>query len=247
MPPHHANGDARNVMADTATDAPAPLESDPAVSLSVEIADRLRNRIIHDDLPPGTRLQERQLASELHVSRTPLRNAFRILDSEGLVEFTPNYGARVIDYSLREIKEMLVVYTELDSFAGRLACQSATEEDFRHISEIVQCIEEAADRRDRRQYFSANQDFHLAIVSAARNPVLLEAHHLLNLRLYRLRYLTVLNTDTWIGTAREHASLLQTLVSRDADEMENRIKKHSATAWRFIEHGLTQERAPETA
>jgi len=202
--------------------------------LSIEIADRLRSKIVHNELAPGARIQERQFSDELNVSRTPLRDAIKILAREGLVEVTPNYGARVVDFSLDDVEEMLLVYSELDGLAGRLACERATDEDLARIQGFVHEIERAIEARDRRAYFSANQGFHLAIVRSAHSPTLLDAYQVLSLRLYRTRYLAIANSDAWMSAALENAPLLDCLRRRDADEMERRIKHHSALAWQFI-------------
>lgn len=209
-----------------------------ATPLSIEIADRLRSKIVHNELAPGTRIQERLFSRELQVSRTPLRDAIKILSREGLVEVTPNYGARVVDFSLDDIEEMLLVYSELDALAGRLACERATEEDLDRIQGCLLDIERAIEAGDRRAYFSANQAFHIAVVRSAHSPTLLDAYYILNLRLYRTRYLAMTNRDAWMTTARENAPLLECLRRRDADEMERRIKDHFAPAWQFIKTSL---------
>lgn len=209
-------------------------KSEAATPLSIEIADRLRSKIVHNELTPGTRIQERLFSRELEVSRTPLRDAIKILSREGLVEVTPNYGARVVDFSLDDIEEMLLVYSELDALAGRLACERATPDDLDRIQAFLHDIEKAIEAGDRRAYFSANQEFHIAIVRSAYSPTLLDAYYILNLRLYRTRYLAMTNSDAWMSTALENAPLLDCLRRRDADDMERRIKHHSALAWQFI-------------
>lgn len=203
--------------------------------LPVEIADRLRSMIIHDEIAPGTRLQERTFAARLDVSRTPLRDATKILAREGLVVLTPNHGAQVVEFSPGEIKEMLLVYSELDGLAGRLACEHATDADIDEVAALVEEIDRAVARGDRRAYFTANQAFHLAIVTAARNATLADAHRILNLRLYRTRYLAIMDLENWTEQAAEHPKLLNVLRARDGDAMEAMVKQHMLRAWEFIE------------
>lgn len=219
-------------------DAASPeQELEAPKSLAAAIADRLREMIIHDEIAPGTRLQERVFSARLNASRTPLRDATKILAREGLVVLTPNHGAQVANFTLGEIRDMLFVYSELDGLVGRLACERATTLEIENIARLVDHIEQTAAVVDRRAYFEANQAFHLAMAAAAHNQPLLEAHRILNLRLYRTRYLAIMSLGpaTWTGQASDHAKLLQALRARKSEAMETMIKQHMLRAWEFIE------------
>ena len=100
---------------------------------------------------------------------------------------------------------------------------------------LVEEIARAVARGDRRAYFTANQAFHLAIVTAARNATLADAHRILNLRLYRTRYLAIMDLENWTEQAAEHPKLLDVLRARDGDAMEAMVKQHMLRAWEFIE------------
>lgn len=205
------------------------------LSLPQQIAEYVRHRIIHDILKPGERIRERHIAETLDVSRTPLRDALQILAMERLVELHPNRGATVVDTDPQELSHMLTVYLELEVLAGRLASRFATETDILNLEQYQAEMEFAFERGERAKYFTANQGFHLSIIKASRNPVLIEMHSHLNIRLYRLRYLAVMNASEWRVAAGEHRSLLEALRKRDGDLLAELQAKHLNFAWRLVQ------------
>lgn len=204
-------------------------------SLPDQIASVVRHRIIHDDIKPGAPIRERQLASELDVSRTPLRDALKILAQEKLVALIPNKGAVVADYSLDDIADMLLVYTELDKLGGRLACRMANETDFLRVERQIGRMDVATANRDKIEYFRANQAFHMAIIRASRSKTTIELHAKLSLRLHRIRYLSILENDQWMGRSDEHLDMLQALRDHDAERFAQIQEHHFSVAWRLID------------
>jgi DNA-binding GntR family transcriptional regulator len=96
----------------------------------------LRDLIVHNELPPGTRLTEAMLSERFSVSRTPLREALKVLSSEGLVEILPNRGARVVTLTLTDIKHLFEVIGALESLAGRLACENISDAEICDLNAI---------------------------------------------------------------------------------------------------------------
>ena len=203
--------------------------------LPTQVADYIRDLIIHDRLKPGERIRERAIAETLNVSRTPLRDALKILAMERLVELMPNRGAVVVRSTDAEIADMLTVYTELESLGGRIACRAATEGDIRRVRHFETLMARAFESEDRAAYFAANQAFHLAIIAGSRNPTLIEMHGHLNIRLYRIRYLAVMRLEDWRAAAGEHGALVDALSRRDGDLLANLLKEHLGFAWRLID------------
>ena len=206
----------------------------PPKPLPQQVADYIRDLIIHDRLKPGERIRERAIAETLDVSRTPLRDALKILAMERLVELTPNKGAVVVRATDAEIADMLTVYTELESLGGRLACRMATEADMMRVEHYHDLLGKAFAIEDRAAYFAANQAFHLSIIAASRNPILIEMHGHLNIRLYRIRYLAVMRLQDWRAAAGEHGGLVAALRQRDGDRLAVLLKEHLGFAWRLI-------------
>lgn len=200
-----------------------------------QIAAHIRDLIIHDVLKPGERVRERQIAEELGVSRTPLRDALKILAMERLIDVTPNRGATVVDPAVDEIAEMLAVYTELEALGGRLACGHAGEADIAEVTGQHDLLRAAFAREDRIAYFRANQAFHLAIVAGSHNRTLIEMHGHLNMRLYRIRYLAILRMQDWRSAASAHAEILAALVQRDGAGLATLLAEHLGFARRLVE------------
>lgn len=208
---------------------------DEVLSLPQQVAEYIRHQIIHDILKPGERIRERHIAETLNVSRTPLRDAMQILAMERLVDLLPNRGASVVDPDTNELAHMLTVYLDLEVLAGRLAARFASETDLLTLESYQAEMEFAYQRGDRAKYFAANQGFHLSIIRAAHNPILTEMHSHLNLRLYRLRYLAVMNAQEWRDAAGEHASLLDALRKRDGDLLAELQTRHLNFAWKLLQ------------
>lgn len=216
------------------TDAPT-LVLDGDDPLPNQIAGHIRHQIIHDILKPGEPVRERVIAEQLNVSRTPMRDALKILSVERLVELIPNRGAVVVKSGIDDISDMLSVYTELEAIGGVAACRMANESDLLRVERHIALMQNAVDEGDRLKYFRANQAFHMAIIAASRNKTLIEIHANLSLRLYRVRYLAIMSQEIWQARSGEHKVLLETLRNRDTARMAELQKAHFQVAWRLID------------
>ncbi len=187
----------------------------------------LRDLIVHNELPPGRRLNERVLCERLKVSRTPLREALKLLSHEGLVELLPNRGSRVVQMTREDIKHLFEVIGALESLAGRLACQYITDAEVCDIKAIHYQMQAKFIRHDLPGYFRDNQTIHRRIVAAARNPILAATHDNLNTRLLRARYLaSQTNHDRWAAAMGEHELIIDALARRNAEETAELLLRH---------------------
>lgn len=216
-------------LAETLTTA-APVVS--AKPLTQQIASYIRDLIIHDVLRPGERIREQPISEQLRVSRTPIREALQILATERLVDIQPNRGALVVNPSVDDIRSMLKVYSTLEALGGELACAHASEAAVAEVTRQYQLLRTAFSTSDRLAYFKANQAFHLGIVAGSGNPILIEMHGHLNLRLYRTRYLAVLQVKDWRSAAYQHDDILQALLDRDGARLARLLQAHLGFAWR---------------
>lgn len=190
------------------------------------VADRLRELIIEGTLPPGAHLNERVLCEQLRVSRTPLREAFRTLAAEGVVELLPNRGAVVATLSREDAEHAFELMRVLESTAGKLAAQRATESEIAAVARLHAEMSRAHARRNLSAYYRLNREIHLAIVRAARNPELQFVYERLNARLQSLRFRSNLNHEKWDTALREHDDMLQALQRRDARRLGALLKAH---------------------
>jgi DNA-binding GntR family transcriptional regulator len=211
--------------------APARAARPPVGLKPAAVAERIREMIIEDRLPPATPIRERTLALQLNVSRTPLREALKILSAEGLVELAPRRGATVAAPSDERVREILQLLGVMEAFAGELACRTIGEAEVKEIKALHFEMLAAYTRDDRLGYFHRNQDIHLAIVAATRNQVLIDHHRRLNAQVYRVRYVCNLRTARWQSAIREHEAMLVALEARDGPALAAILKEHVLTAW----------------
>ncbi|HZC37024.1 MAG TPA: GntR family transcriptional regulator [Chthoniobacterales bacterium] len=205
-------------------ESPTPVNARP---LHHEVLVTLRDLIVHNELAPGRRLNERLLCERLKVSRTPLREALKVLSHEGLVELLPNRGARVVELTREDVRHLFEILSALESLAGRLACQRITEAEICEIKAIHYHMQAQFIRRDLPDYFRDNQEIHKRIVAAARNPVLATMYENLNSRLLRARYLaSQTDRDRWTAAMREHELIINALERRQADELAELLQQH---------------------
>jgi DNA-binding GntR family transcriptional regulator len=195
-------------------------------NLHETVVGRLRDLIVEGILAPGARIAERQLCESLGVSRTPLREALKVLASEGLVELLPNRGARVARLDDSDIENMFQVMGALEALAGSLACAHISEVELAEIAALHYEMLAQYMRRDLPGYFRLNQAIHAAIVAAARNPILAATYQSLAARIRRARYFANLSDERWQHAVAEHEAILQTLQARDGPRLARLLEEH---------------------
>src|SRR5579872_2996282 len=156
--------------------------------LHSEVLLRLREYIAEGHLSDGARVPERQLCEMFGISRTPLREALKVLASEGLVDLLPNRGARVRELGPHELAELFDVMGGLEALAGRLACERITAAECAEIEQLHHQMYGFYLNRDMPDYFRCNQLIHQKIVAAARNTALSAEYEKLAGRIRRVRY-----------------------------------------------------------
>jgi len=197
-----------------------------ALPLAQLAAARVRDMIIQDQLTPGEWIREQALADKLKVSRTPLREALKMLELEGLIRLLPNRGAVVTELTVAEVEEKLEVLAVLEALAGKLACQKATDEELAEIRALHYEMLAWFSRQNRLEYFKLNQRIHLAIVAASGNRTLVATHARINAQLYRVRYQSNLQNELWGTAVEEHEEMLVALEARDSEAMARCMLTH---------------------
>lgn len=195
-------------------------------TLHEELVERLRDLVVEDALKPGEKVPEKELCEAFGVSRTPLREALKVLASEGLVVLQANRGARVAEVTLYEIKNTFPVLAALEQLAGELACRNISETDLGKIEERHNAMVKAFNDGDRPNYFQANQDIHNALIQIARNEILESHHRLLASRVRRARFMANLSQERWAQAIEEHEVMMEKLRRRDAAGLGEVMKTH---------------------
>jgi DNA-binding GntR family transcriptional regulator len=198
------------------------------VSLHDEILSQLRNYIVEGNIPDGGRISERQLCEMLKISRTPLREALKVLAAEGLVDLLPNRGARVRPLNAHDINELFDLMGGLEGLAGRLACENISDQTIEKIEQLHHDMYGFYMRQDMQGYFRMNQLIHRAIVEAAGNSALLATYESLAGRIRRVRYSAnfARNRERWSEAMREHEAILESLRRRAASELSDILFQH---------------------
>ena len=197
-------------------------------SLHGEILSRLRDYVVEGNIPEGARVPERQLCEMFGISRTPLREALKVLASEGLIDLLPNRGARVRQLSRRDLEELFEMMGGLESLAGRLACEKITEEEIAEIERLHYEMYGFYLHRDMHGYFRVNQLIHQKIVEASRNATLKATYANLAGRIRRVRYSAnfARKRERWGEAMREHETILDALRRRAGDELSDILFRH---------------------
>ena len=212
-------------MNDLSTDLPIA-----RTSLHGEVTARLRDLIVEGRLRPGERIAELDVARSLGVSRTPVREALKVLASEGLVELLQLRGAVVKAFTPKDAQDMLAMIALLEEYAGRAACSA----DVAEVDAIVQLHERMRvhfERRERPAYFALNQQIHNAIVEAAHNSTLSVLHGAVRMRMRRIRYIGNNSAENWTAAMAEHEEMIAALRLRDGERLARAMHLHIANTW----------------
>ncbi len=212
-------------------------------SLHLEVADNLRDMIVEGELPPGHRISEGDLCEKFGISRTPMREALKVLASEGLVEIKPNRGTRVTEISLEDIDELFEAVSGIERIAGELATERMTEHDLEHLNSLNDRMTSHFENGRRHEYFQLNQKAHTAIINMSGNSVLREIHENLMIKVRRARYLAILSIDRWEESVKEHGKIIEAMEARDAELAGNLIRDHVRNTGKVVKQTFNPENA----
>jgi DNA-binding GntR family transcriptional regulator len=211
----------------------------PRPSLHEEIANIIRDRIVEGILPTGSFIDEPALAEELSVSRTPVREALKVLAFEGLVELFPNQGSYVTEITAEDARQLIELLAQLEGFAGELPCQRGSDEMLISLARTHEAMLRAYRQHDKPAYFKLNQKIHDDIVAASGNKCLIEAHRRCTRRLRRIRYISNLQNSAWEQSVSDHEAMLKALTERNAAAARRIMTAHAADIWETVRPSLS--------
>lgn len=198
----------------------------PRLALHEQVAVRLRTLLVEGSIPPGGKLNERELCERLRVSRTPLREAIKLLAAEGLVDLLPNRGAVAVKLSESDILHAFEMLAELEGMSGELAAERMTEAELAELRALHYEMLACHARRDLSGYYRLNALIHTAINNAAKNPLLAKTYREINARVQALRFRTNQNGAKWQRAVHEHEMMLEALAARDAARLRTLLIEH---------------------
>lgn len=186
----------------------------------------LRGAILRGDLKPGQRLMEIQLANQLGVSRTPVREAIRKLELEGLVKMVPRKGAEVAQISEKHLKDVLEVRSALEELAGELACDRMSAEQLDELKQINRKFLQVIDSDNITAIANVDEAFHMVIYRATGNERLSQMVNALKEQMYRYRLEHIKDKSKRAALVKEHEGIIQALENKDAAKARREIRGH---------------------
>ena len=225
-----------------------PIEPQWTQPIREVVYERLKEALLEGRLRPGDRLVESELAQRLQVSRTPVREALRRLEAEGMLESLPRKGLVVKDYSLEEIEEVYAIRESLEALAAVQAVRRATEEELRHLEALMARIDllERDPRTPPRGIFEAHRDFSEACIRACHLPRLVQMIETFKGHMTRFRRVTLGDDARRRRVRDEHRSILEALKNRDEALAERLTREHIRGAYEAY-FGLAGSSAPTPA
>ena len=206
--------------------APSSPSSQPlaATALYEQVADRLRQRILERDLEPGSWLDERSLCEQLGISRTPMREAIKVLASEGLVTMKLRRGAYVTEMNERDVREAYQLLALLESDACGIVAATASESQMTELKQVHEKLEAAATQRE--SFFAANEQFHLLLLAIEgnrwRQSIVGDLRRLMKLN----RHHSLFHHGRLTESLQEHRGIMNALLERDANRAKQLMGKH---------------------
>lgn len=195
-------------------------------SLHEEVVAILRDMILEAKLAPGSRIAEPQLCRRLGVSRTPLREALKVLASEQLVELLPNRGAVVSKVTVKETVELFETLEGLEIRVGELAAERVTDTEITEIQNLHREMLDHHRHARRAEYFACNQRIHRRLVEIAGNATLAAFHLGCSRKILRARYAANFSQLRWSESAREHGEIVAALAKRDGASLSRLLREH---------------------
>ncbi len=202
------------------------IDNEEYLPLRDVVFNTLRQEILTGRLKPGERLMEMHLANKLGVSRTPIREAIRKLELEGLVIMIPRRGAEVAQITLQSLKDVMEVRCALDVLAIELACERMGQEELGKLLTACESFSMAAKTEDTRKIAEADVAFHDIIVCSTRNVRLIQLVSNLSEQMYRYRFEYLKDATSHEMLGKEHEQMYQSIVKKDKKSAAEVVRKH---------------------
>jgi DNA-binding GntR family transcriptional regulator len=193
-------------------------------------------------LRPNEKLVEAELCARLGVSRTPLREALKVLDNEGLIAILPHRGARVTEITPEEAGDLFEVLASLEGLAAELATQRMAEQDLARLEERHLRMRQYHSARRRHDYFKLNHKIHQLIVTLSGNTVLAATHTRLMVQARRSRYMAILSQARWNEAMDEHHVVMEAFRDRDAEKAARIWRQHVLRTGEVVRATIDPER-----
>jgi DNA-binding GntR family transcriptional regulator len=223
---------------------PKLIEKHP--TLREKILENIRDAIISGALKEGCKVSEPELAERFGISRTPIREAFRQLESEGYLTVIPRRGAVVSEFNLKEVEDFYAIKSILEGYAAQRACARLTDRELERLHSINSRLAELADNNDVKGFFKLHDEFHAVFINASDNEKLKEMIYSLITRFQRLRHMSLSLPGRMAVSVQEHDKILDAFRRRDVEAASKLVQKNAEYGGRvLIDGGVTATMAAE--
>jgi len=216
-------------------------------TLRERILETIRDSILNGDLKPGEKVAEPELAERFGISRTPIREAFRQLESEGFLSVIPRKGAVVAALSERDVQEFYAIKSTLEGYAAELACTNLTDKEIKKMETINQRLAQLADGSDVKSFYKTHQEFHEIFLKASNNGKLYELINQLGMKFNRLRMASMSVAGRMKISVSEHEKLLTAFRNKDCKTAEALVKKTAAIGGSILLESMAHARGESTS
>lgn len=204
------------------------------LTLRERILETIRDAILSGALKPGEKVAEPELAERFGISRTPIREAFRQLESEGYLTVIPRKGAVVVSFSEEDIEEFYAIKSILEGYAAHRACEKMADKEIDRLSAINEKLRTLAESADMRHFFKVHNDFHELFIKAAGNETLFELITNLVKKFQRLRIASLSLPGRMHLSVKEHEKIIEAFRKRNADLAERLVRKNAEDGGRVL-------------
>lgn len=207
------------------------------LTLREKILENIRDSIISGALKAGSRVSEPELAERYGISRTPIREAFRQLESEGYLTVIPRRGAVVREFSAKDVEDFYAIKSILEGYAARQACLRLTEKELERLQANNRRLHELAEQNDIKSFFKVHNEFHDMFIKAADNERLRELITSVVTRFQRLRFMSLSIPGRMKTAVLEHEKIIEAFRRKDAGTAEMLVRKNAEYGGRVLLDG----------
>lgn len=226
-------------------EAPETPEAVSTAAMAARVAEALRERIVRGQLSAGDRIVERKLSAELSVSRTPVREALKLLEADGLIEISKNRGAQVTALGAEEALQLFDVIAVLEGLAAQRLAEGGAPAELKRLEALHAAMKAHFEAGALEPYFDANSAIHALVLSGCGNPMLEENHRRLMLKARRGRYMAIMSHDRWAQSVDEHEALMGALRAKNGDAAFAIWRTHLRHTGEAVAAALTAQEAAE--
>ena len=210
------------------------------ITIIDQIVDHIRNAIFSGEFIPGSKLKEKEISAWLGVSRMPVREAFRILEAQGLIEIEPNKGAKVSRISLEDLEDIYEARVLLEVYCLRKFVRLISDQDIAVMEDICDKMETAIEIKDPLAYFDHSFNFHKYYISHCQNKVLESIFLRMENSIRCLQFNLDKKPEFYRKSLKEHRQILKALREKEADDCEKLIRRHLESGYKSNKKVVTQ-------